>query len=177
MILTPALRGLFGVEWNALQHTLYVNPHLPASWDHASLHNVPLGAARVDLEMVRQGGKLMVRARSPGSGPICLARSAEQMAGCTSELALALPAVEVELPQALPDAGSPTSQLKALGEQWSEHQLVLTLEAQGGSAQELYVRRNAGTLRVSGAELLPNRIRVRFPPGAGYQTQVVRFTW
>jgi hypothetical protein len=67
--------------------------------------------------------------------------------------------------------------LKAVGEQWSANQLMLTLEAPGGSSHDLFLRRNAGNVHVTGAELLPNRIRVRFPQGSGYQTQVVKFTW
>ena len=177
MILTPALRGLFGLGWNAAQHTLSVNPHLPASWEHARLHNVPLGAARVDLEMSREGGKLIIRGRASGEA-LCLAAHAEPANGpCSAELTLPLPAVELELPHALPDPGSSTSQLKAVGEQWSANQLMLTLEAPGGSSHDLFLRRNAGNVHVTGAELLPNRIRVRFPQGSGYQTQVVKFTW
>lgn len=175
MILTPALRGLFGVEWDAARHTLSVNPHLPASWDHASLHNVPLGKARVELTMSREGGKLIVRGRAAAGEAVCLATHGN--GACSPELALALPAVEVELGHALPDPGSATTQLKAIGEQWGAHELVLTLAAAGGTSHDLFLRRNAGAVRVSGAELLPNHIRVRFRQGSGYQTQVVRFTW
>lgn len=40
MVFTPALRGLFGLDWDALRHTLRVAPNLPATWDHARLRNV-----------------------------------------------------------------------------------------------------------------------------------------
>lgn len=177
MILTPALRGLFGLGWDAARHTLQVNPHLPATWDHARLHNVPLGTARVDLEMSRQGGRLLIRGHSSGPDALCLAAQGQTGAACSAELSLALPGVEVELPRERTEPGAPTSHIKAVDEQWSAHQLVLTLAAPGGSSHDLALRRNAGQLRVAGGELLPDRLRVRFPAGSGYQTQVVTITW
>ena len=36
MVITPTLRGLFGIDIDAQSKTITVNPHLPASWDHAS---------------------------------------------------------------------------------------------------------------------------------------------
>ena len=35
MVITPTLRGLFGISIDAQTKTITVNPHLPASWDHA----------------------------------------------------------------------------------------------------------------------------------------------
>ena len=40
MVLTPALRGLFGIDIDATKNVLRVSPQLPATWDHATLHNV-----------------------------------------------------------------------------------------------------------------------------------------
>jgi glycogen debranching enzyme len=72
MVVTPALSGLFGLDWDALHHTLRLAPNLPVTWDTAHLRNVPLGDAQVDLDFSRQGGKLVVRAKS-ASSEICLA--------------------------------------------------------------------------------------------------------
>ncbi len=33
MVISPMLRGLFGLDWDALNHTLRISPHLPADWD------------------------------------------------------------------------------------------------------------------------------------------------
>lgn len=103
MVLTPALRGLFGLDWDALQHTLRVAPNLPAAWDHARLRNVPLGSLRLDVEFTRQGGHLLVRARSERPAPFCLASSnTNQEHACPAaeaterQIELPLPAVEVE---------------------------------------------------------------------------------
>src|SRR5581483_5667305 len=64
MVISPLLRGLFGLSWDSLNHTLHVNPQFPADWDHARLHNVPLGAAKIDLDFERSGGKWIVRAKT-----------------------------------------------------------------------------------------------------------------
>ncbi len=43
MVITPTLRGLFGLTIDAESKTITINPHLPASWDHAEILNLPLG--------------------------------------------------------------------------------------------------------------------------------------
>jgi len=73
MVLTPALRGLFGLDQDAPHHYLRLRPSLPAAWDRALLRNVPAGSARVDLEFTREGGHLVVRARSAKPVVLCLA--------------------------------------------------------------------------------------------------------
>ena len=62
MVISPVLRGLFGLEWDAAGNKLMLTPSLPAGWDHAALHHVPLGAGSVDLEMTRSGTMLVVKA-------------------------------------------------------------------------------------------------------------------
>ena len=42
MVITPTLRGLFGVTIDAQSKSITVNPHLPASWDHATINHLPL---------------------------------------------------------------------------------------------------------------------------------------
>ncbi|HUX45920.1 MAG TPA: hypothetical protein VMV57_14320, partial [Terracidiphilus sp.] len=49
MVITPALRGLFGISINAQTKTITVNPHLPASWNSASLKHIAVGSNIVDL--------------------------------------------------------------------------------------------------------------------------------
>ena len=40
MVITPILRGMFGLQVNAAAHTLQVIPHLPAEWDRAKMRHV-----------------------------------------------------------------------------------------------------------------------------------------
>ena len=41
MVITPTLRGLFGIDIDAQTKTITVNPHLPASWDQGEVMNHP----------------------------------------------------------------------------------------------------------------------------------------
>lgn len=183
MVISPILRGMFGLEWNAATQTLSLNPHLPAEWPGASLHHLPLGNAFVDLAMERRGGALLVRCTSGCSGLHLVSRSANaKMRG--DELDFPLPAVEAGLQQPLPLFGSTTQQMKVIDEEESPRSLKLSLAAQGGSMQSIDVRVNAvrgavsaegGDLQMHGSDL--GTLRVQFPPGDGYVEKDVTLTW
>jgi hypothetical protein len=184
MVLTPALRGLFGLDWDAPHRTLRMAPNLPAGWERARLHNVPLGDSRFELEFTRRGDRIVVRARSASPEIACLVpQSAPRDQPCSEparverELALPAPPVELEIHSELPVPGARTSQLKVVGEHRSDHRLELDFEAPGGSAFDLPVRLNVTNARSSGAELSGSKLRLRFPAGDGYQRVSVTFIW
>ncbi len=99
MVLSPALRGLFGLGWDASHNRLNVDPHLPAAWDHATLHNVPLGQARLDLDYRRTGKSIVVRASSDVE--LCHAGKCAMR-----ELAIPIDSEEPSAPHSLPTPGS-----------------------------------------------------------------------
>jgi len=180
MAFTPALRGLFGLDWDALHHTLRLAPYLPATWDSAKLHHVPLGDSRVDLDFKREGDHLLIQARSEKPMLLCLVPQAAAREDCLTarpELRLELPPVEIGIPHGLPEPGSRTDQLKVLDEQFAPNRLTLTLEAPGGSVHDLPLRINRPGLKLSGAELAGDKLRVRFRQGTGYQQEVIMLTW
>ena len=45
--LHAAVRGLFGLDVHAAEHSLTVAPHLDPRWDHVSLAQIPVGSAQV----------------------------------------------------------------------------------------------------------------------------------
>jgi glycogen debranching enzyme len=53
MVVSPLLRGLFGLEADAPDNRLTFTPHIPANWNNFALHNVRVGATSVDLSMRR----------------------------------------------------------------------------------------------------------------------------
>ncbi|HEX3684345.1 MAG TPA: glycogen debranching protein [Bryobacteraceae bacterium] len=160
MVIAPLIRGLFGITWAAPANTLHLTPHFPADWDHAKLHNVPLGASTVDLEYQRDGARLRVH----GPAPIGTAW-------------FPLPPVELSIPAHLPLEGAVTSQLKVLDERSSERQAVFSLAALGGSSYDLAVRLNRSNVAAQGGELRGGKLHVEFPSGSGYRTKTVTFTW
>ncbi|MGC2636630.1 MAG: amylo-alpha-1,6-glucosidase [Acidobacteriaceae bacterium] len=70
MVAAPMLRGLFGLESNALTHTLTFAPHIPPDWTSFSVANVRVGAAALDLSWSKtlDAIRLEVTRRGQGSG-------------------------------------------------------------------------------------------------------------
>jgi glycogen debranching enzyme len=60
MVVTPALRGLFGLEVRNGGRLLEFAPLLPADWDLASARNVPAGGARYDFTLERASGRQVI---------------------------------------------------------------------------------------------------------------------
>lgn len=58
MIVTPLLRGLLGIEVDAPNAKLRVAPQLPPSWPGATIRNIAVGAALVDVEISREPGRV-----------------------------------------------------------------------------------------------------------------------
>jgi Amylo-alpha-1,6-glucosidase len=157
MVISPMLRGLFGLDWDALHHKLNVTPHLPADWDYAALHNVPLGAERVDVEYRRAGDHLTVQVTGePGRS-------------------IAVDPVEIVMPAELPGPGSETRHLKVLEQKFSEHEATFTFAGWGGTAYDLKVRLNRAHVAAEGGKLSGGTLHVQIPDGAGYQIQRVKF--
>src|SRR5579872_145571 len=181
MVVTPAIRGLFGLEWSALENTLTITPNLPAHWSEAKILNVPIAQSHVNLEMRRTGPTLTVRLTGDGSKTIKLRCRRAGVQIENGELKIPLPAAEVGLPHALPEPGSRTSQIKVLDQQESGHSLKLRLSAPANSHQTLFLRLNDPhvSLRIDGAELTNNssQLELQFPAGDGYIEKAVTLSW
>lgn len=179
MVLSPAIRGMFGLQWNAAGNTVTVDPRLPASWDEAHLTNVPIGSEHVNLDMRRMGAYLEVH-RTSGSK----VKLASHVAGSQAngdELRIPLPAVEVGIIHGLPEAGSVTAQMKVIDQEQSAHALQLRLAAPADSTQTLFLRVNdrRARVRIEGAERSGDstQLSVHFPSGTGYVEKPVTISW
>jgi glycogen debranching enzyme len=53
MVVSPLMKGLFGLQTDALAGTLTFAPHIPADWTKFAIRNVPVGWARVDLQYTK----------------------------------------------------------------------------------------------------------------------------
>jgi glycogen debranching enzyme len=184
MVVSPILRGMFGLEWDAAGHALSITPHLPADWDHATLRRLPIGNGDVDLVFTRRGQELVVEAKGASTAGL---RLSSKTVGAKTEgasLHIPLPPVEVAIQQHLPEFGSETRQMKVLDEQYTANSFKLTLAAQASSTQTLLLRENAPGIDVHAqdvkmdpAENNLRKIKVDFPAGNGYVTKTVTFTW
>jgi len=181
MVVTPIVRGMFGLEWSASEDTLTVTPSLPAQWSEAKIVGVPIGQSRVNVEVCRKGAALSVRLTGDGSKAIHLRSRADGTRIENGELRIPLPAAEVGIAHSLPEAGAITSQMKVLDQQASQYALQLRLSAPANSDQNLFLRLNDPNihLRADGAEVSGNfsQLQIHFPPGAGYVEKVVTLSW
>ncbi len=181
MVISPTVRGLFGLEWNATGNTLTVTPSLPAMWNEAKIARVPVGHSLLALDMQRSGTTLLVRAGGQGSVNILLRSRSAGAKVENGTLRIPLPAVEVGITHGLPAAGAVTSQMKVIDQQQSERSLKLILSAPANSEQCLFLRRNDPKvhLRVDGAEKSDDsaQLRIYFPAGTGYTEKTVTLFW
>lgn len=199
MVVTPTLRGLFGLSIDATTKIITVNPHLPAQWNRASIRNVALPFGLESIEFERQGSTLLVRAGNlkskgwtlrsdlPGTSSIANSLSSEGLA-----LAIPQPDVEIETPgDTLPEPGSRTAQPRILSQQYGHRSLTLVVEGQAGQSASLNAirRKLLPSLRIDSPQntgfidsaaqdaSAPVRIGLNFPPGQGWQTLTVTLSW
>ncbi len=186
MVLVPAIRGLFGLSVDGLNGIVTVDPHLPPEWPASTLHHVQVGSESVDIQFERRDGIMIVKLLPPSANSTVKLASTVQEAKVIAngrEVHLPLPPVEVGLPygaeDALPFPGSSTEAMKVLEEQRQPHQLTLTVEAQGGTTQKLFLRFNNQALHVTaeGATIRGSSLFIKFPKGDGYQQFTCTLRW
>jgi glycogen debranching enzyme len=189
MVLSPAIRGLFGIDADAVHRNLRLRPHLPASWDFAEIRNVRVGGDLYEITLKREHGHLLATVRSAQATVLCVNGQGEtchDQSATVRSVSLPLPPVEVSLPEPqLPEAGGTTSQPRVIEESYQGEHLLLTLEGVGGTSVELFLRNNVlgasgkrgGEVKVAGAERAGDKLRVSFPQGSGFVTQKVDISW
>ena len=194
MVITPTLRGLFGISIDAATKTITVNPHLPATWHHATVRGLAIGSEKVDIEF-SQGSELRVQIKGEKEARLKLATSINGARQLGSQ--------EIEIPRQgvllgpvffAPQPGSRSQSMRVLDQVTTEHGMTLTLEWQDSQAQrcdsharDLAAKRTARkwcddqeTPTNSDKELAPDSTRVlvgHFPPGTGFKTLVITLTW
>jgi hypothetical protein len=183
MILTPLLRGLFGLQPDALHNRLAINPHLPAEWDHATIRNIAVGEQRVNVEIKRAGSSLRIQASTSKPGVLCLSsgplpgNACGEPAAQVHTISVPLPPVELSLPGDAPAEGDPTHAVKAIDQVYSDRQATFTISAPGGTQATLFIRKNDPQVRCDDFAIENGHMSVPFPAGPGYKTVVIRFHW
>ncbi len=192
MVITPVLRGMFGISVDAQTKTITVNPKLPAGWEKAWVRNVRVGGETVDLFFgLAMDGKRTVEIQSGGPTDIKLASSMPRAVKNGDRIEIPRPPVEIELISEPPLPGSRTHSARVLNESLGDRRLTMTLEGLAGSDVRLgyFVQDRQAKLSVSGAQLdaerryaargpfEPPTMTVHFPPGEGWKTTTVTLTW
>jgi hypothetical protein len=71
-VLSPMLKGLFGLNADALSYTLTLAPALPANWNSYALQNVRVGSVASDIKFQRSDNELSLEVDRSGSGDLFL---------------------------------------------------------------------------------------------------------
>ena len=70
MVITPALRGMLGLEAGAGGTSLHFAPQLPAGWDWVEVRNLAAGSnAHFDFSLARTEGRMTIRVARRGTPP------------------------------------------------------------------------------------------------------------
>jgi hypothetical protein len=156
MVITPTLRGLFGISVDAQTKTITVDPHLPAEWHGTSeveRVRTPDGTFSLTFDPEDYGLRVIYREHGMAGWKLQTgvpgAHRAEHDA---RELILPVAPVDVEGPldpnAPAPPPGSPTSRPRVLQEQQSKNSLTLMVEGQAGSTAMFAVTEKTAKTKV-----------------------------
>jgi len=207
MVITPILRGMFGISVDAQTKTITVNPRLPAGWNDVAIRDFQVPGGSFDITFGREGSSLRVGISPTKEAVNWRLRSdvlgARPDKGNQIGLILPLPLIELGNGRqgALP--GSRTSAFRILHEEWGSNEVTITAQGLAGSRADIPVRRhklvqmrlhvegglsNMADDQHSGVNLtgidtafrdfnLPLGLNFYFPPGEGWKTITVTLTW
>ncbi len=193
MVITPTMRGLFGIDIDAQTKTITVNPLLPAGWDHAEVRNLRVGDESVDLSFVRTNGEVLIHAKTSAKLEIKLRSTLSGSKPLPDNgLSILTHPIEVGPFFRKPIPGDRTQSVRVLSEEYGERKLTLILEGPASTQGQfpLFVHPPRTTVRAEGAELAlpeghggtdttstPQIATVNFPAGEGWKTVTVTLTW
>jgi GH15 family glucan-1,4-alpha-glucosidase len=66
MVVSPVLKGMFGLEKDAAKKSLKFVPHVPADWTDFKIENVRVGDTRIDLSYHKAIGEITLEATRDG---------------------------------------------------------------------------------------------------------------
>lgn len=68
MVISPILRGMFGLQTDVEKHEITLAPHVPADWTSFSIRNVRVGEVGVDFQYRKTDDSLILEAKRTGTG-------------------------------------------------------------------------------------------------------------
>jgi hypothetical protein len=68
MVISPILRGMFGLQTDAEKHEITLAPHVPADWTSFAIHHVRLAATSADFKYSKTADSITLDVTRNGSG-------------------------------------------------------------------------------------------------------------
>jgi glycogen debranching enzyme len=190
MVITPTLRGLFGISIDAQTKTITVNPHLPANWRHAEVKNIRVGNSTVDLSFTQTKNELLTWIKPIDSGVTLRQDNSAAIGDRAMSISMHPIQVVPVLQRTVP--GDRTQSPRILSENYDDRTLTITTEGPAGTEAHVPVVLATPNMKlhVEGAELHSTAeqdisgdptngpvLDIRFPPGEGWKTITVTLTW
>jgi glycogen debranching enzyme len=72
MVVSPILRGMLGLETNAMSHRLVFTPHVPADWTSFRVQNLRVGDSTVELAYRKTADSITLDVKRTGAGDCTL---------------------------------------------------------------------------------------------------------
>jgi len=195
MVITPTLRGLFGIDIDAQTKTITVNPQLPANWNWARVRRLSIGDSNVDLIFTRIFDKVVVRIEGENNGPVKLLSSDSRSHGSASDQVQiqTYPLAILAEPELTTVAGSRTKSVRVISQTFEDHKSTITLEGPAGADFHIALipLSHLPKLNVSGAKREGPRANSvesspsghldgftgTFPSGEDWKTITITLTW
>ena len=68
MVISPILRGMFGLQTDQEKHQIALAPHVPADWTSFAIRNVHVGLIGVDFQYRKTAETIVLEAKRTGTG-------------------------------------------------------------------------------------------------------------
>ena len=68
MVISPMLRGMFGLQTDVEEHRVSLVPHLPADWTNFTMRNVHVGTASIDFQYRKTADTIVLETKRSGTG-------------------------------------------------------------------------------------------------------------
>jgi hypothetical protein len=68
MVISPILRGMFGLQTDAEKHQITLTPHVPSDWMSFAIRNVHVGDAGVDFQYRKTADTVELETKRTGTG-------------------------------------------------------------------------------------------------------------
>jgi hypothetical protein len=68
MVISPILRGMFGLQTDAETKQVTLAPHVPADWTSFAIHNVRVGSVGLDFQYRKAIGSITLETTRQGNG-------------------------------------------------------------------------------------------------------------
>jgi glycogen debranching enzyme len=179
MVITPTLRGLFGISIDAQTKTITVNPHLPREWYRMSPEvkglRTPDGTFNLTFDPQDYGVRIIYRAEGMQGWKLRSdVEGSHPAGGDPRELIVSAPIVEIGNPVGLtccsPPLGSRTIAPRVLHEEHSKNSATLVVEGPAGSTASLPVAektaKTSGRIRLDVSDGLSNHAKPGEPGAA-----------